>query len=161
MSHSESEYVELTEEDKNNVRKYLEDTGATYYLYGYALQLCDIVIWFSNYCKTHDFHENRAKIRIIRNNNQNESKCKEDSRTLEELIDAYKGKTFLISKDSNGNVVCGGKCVLQPIHIGFADKGIQAVLSEVMPNTDKKTKDIYPLFCPKFERVNNKIKPKQ
>ena len=71
-----------------------------------------------------------------------------------------KGKTFLITKDKEGNVVCGGKCVLQPIHAGFADKGIQAILSEVMPNTISKTKDKYPLFCPKFERVNH-IKPKE
>ena len=158
MSHSE--YVELTEDDKTKVRKYLEETGATYYLYGYALQLCDIVIWFSNYCKIHDFHVNRAKIRLLKNKNNNESKSTQDNRTLEELIEAYKGKTFLITKDQDGNVVCGGKCVLQPIHAGFADKGIQAILTEVMPNTISKTKDKYPLFCPKFERVNSS-KPKQ
>ena len=152
---SHSEYVELTEDEKNNVRKYLEETGVAYYLYGYALQLCDIVIWFSNYCKTHDFHENRAKIRLLKNKNNNESKSTQDNRTLEELIEAYKGKTFLITQDRNGNVACGGKCVLQPIHAGFADKGIQAILSEIIPNTNAKTKEEYPLFCPKFEIVNS------
>ena len=147
MSHSE--YVELTEEDKDNVRKYLEETGTSYYLFGYALQLCDIVVWLKKYFLKNDFKTNRAKIKRIASK---EDAAKEDKRTLDELIASYKGKTFKIELDKDGNVHCGEKCVLQPCHARFANKGFVATLTEVEVNTIKVTNQQYPLFCPKFER---------
>ena len=159
MSHSE--YVDLTNDDKDKVRMYLEQTGATYYLYGYALQLCDIVLWFDKYCKQHDFKENRKKITLLSNKSQEANRVIADSRTLEELINAYKGKTFLVQKDCDGNVICGEKCILQPTHSKLANKGSQIVVLEVVPNTIKSSKEKYPLFCGKFELVKIDNMPKE
>ena len=96
-----------------------------------------------------DFKTNRAKIKRIASK---EDAAKEDKRTLDELIASYKGKTFKIELDKDGNVHCGEKCVLQPCHARFANKGFVATLTEVEVNTIKATNQQYPLFCPKFER---------
>jgi hypothetical protein len=152
---SHSEYVELTDEDKDNVRKYLEETGTSYYLYGYALQLCDIVVWLSKYFSESDFKTNRAKMKRIASK---EGAAKEHKRTLDELIASYKGQTFRIEMDKDGNVHCGDKCMLHSNHARFANKGFVATLTEVRVNTIESTKQKYPLFCPKFERKELKVK---
>ena len=150
MSHSE--YVELTDEDKDKVRKYLEETGTSYYLYGYALQLCDIVVWLNKYFAENDYKANRAKMKRITSKGDATHGQKEDKRSLDDLIAAYKGKTFQIEQDKDRNVHCGDKCMLNPIHARFANKGIVATLTDVKENTIQTLKGRYPLFCPIFER---------
>lgn len=63
MSHApKSQYQELTECEKKSLRDYFKETSTTFFLYGYALQICDIIIYLNNFFNTHSKEDNRAKI---------------------------------------------------------------------------------------------------
>ncbi len=63
MSHApKSQYQELTECDIKSIRDYFKETSTTFFLFGYALQICDIIIYLNNFFNTHSKEDNRAKI---------------------------------------------------------------------------------------------------
>lgn len=133
FSHSiKSEYVELTEEETTYVRRFFEEAGTSYFLFGYALQLCDIVIWLDKYIKKHDFKTNRAKIKRIKS------------------IDDYQDKSFAVSQDENGNLYCGENCVL--LKNLRPNVGDVIELKIVRENTNKETNKRYSFICLTYEK---------
>lgn len=63
MSHApKSQYQELTECEKKNIRDYFKETSTTFFLYGYALQICDIIIYLNNFFNTHSKEDNQDMI---------------------------------------------------------------------------------------------------
>lgn len=135
FSHSiKSEYVDLTEEETTYVRRFFEEVGTSYFLFGYALQLCDIVIWLDKYIIEHDFKSNRAKIKRLR----------------KASIDDYKDKTFTVSLDENGNLYCGKSCILlKKLRL---NEGEVVELKIVQENTNKATNKRYPFICLQYEK---------
>jgi hypothetical protein len=107
-------------------------------LFGYALQLCDVIVWFCDYAKSHNDKEaNLAK------------KCP----ILK--IEEYEGKEFLLEQDEEENLHCGG-CLVS--FMNNQDKiGQKVRLSGVMKNTksgkSRKTREMYPLFAKIVEMV--------
>ncbi len=135
FSHStKSEYVQLIDEDIELVRKLFEKVGTSYFLFGYTLQLCDIVIWLDKYFSEHDFKTNRSKTRRIKR----------------EGIDDYKNTTFTVSQDENGNLFCGESCIL--LKRLKLKEGDIIELKEVRPNTDKATNKKYAYICLTYEK---------
>lgn len=135
FSHSiKSEYVDLTEEETTYVRRFFEEFRTSYFLFGYALQLCDIVIWLDNYIKKHDFKSNRAKIKRLRKTS----------------VDDYKDKTFAVSRDENGNLYCGESCILfKKLKL---NEGDIIRPKEVRNNTDSETNKRYLYICLTFDK---------
>lgn len=135
FSHSvKSEYVDLTEEETTYVRRFFEEIGTSYFLFGYALQLCDIVIWLDKYIREHDFKSNRAKIKRLRKIS----------------IDDYKDRTFTVLRDENGNQYCGESCILAK-NLKL-NEGEVIELKIVQENTNKTTNKRYPFICLKYEK---------
>lgn len=135
FSHSiKSEYVELTDEETTYVRRFFEEIGTSYFLFGYALQLCDIVIWLDKYIREHDFKSNRAKIKRLKKS------CIED----------YKDKTFTVSRDENGNLYCGESCILfKNLKL---NEGDIIRPKEVRNNTNLGTNKRYLFICLTYEK---------
>lgn len=135
FSHSiKSEYVDLTEEETTYVRRFFEEIGTSYFLFGYALQLCDIVIWLDKYIREHDFKSNRAKIKRLRKTS----------------IDDYKDKAFTVSRDENGNLYCGESCILFK-NLKLKEGDIIRP-KEVRSNTNPETNKRYLFICLTYEK---------
>lgn len=138
FSHSiKSEYVELIEEDIKYVRRYFEEIGSSYFLFGYALQLCDIVIWLEKYFNEHDFKTNWSKIK----------------RFKRESIDDYIGFKFTVCKDNDGNLFCGNNCIIY--NKLTCNEGEVIWPKVVKTNTNSKTKQKYTFICLSYDIRKN------
>lgn len=139
FSHSiKSEYVELSEEETTYVRRFFEEMGTSYFLFGYALQLCDIVIWLDQYFSEHDFKENRAKTKRLKRANIND----------------YKNVQFTVCKDENGNLFCGESCIINK-NLRL-NEGDVIRPKEVRNNTNLETNKRYSFICLTYEKEMNK-----
>lgn len=147
MSHSTptSQYAELSSEDEENLRKIFNSAGATNLLFGYALQLCDIIVWLNHYFDEHDSKENYAKQHHI------EKKIGKEVSTdkINKLIADAQGTPCKVFKDTEGNVHCGN-CYLLPNFAYLAEKELMITPTIVEANTSLKTKKRYPLICKTF-----------
>lgn len=125
------------------------DVSQANLLFGYALQFCDVVVWYCDYAKTHsDRKVNLAKCVAIKENNLAEEKPIQ-------LISEYEGKTLLLEKDEENNLHCG-YCLVS--FMNNQDKiGQNVRLSGVMKNTksgkSRKTREMYPLFAKIVEKI--------
>ena len=64
--------VDVTSEEGEVLREYYREVGSSNMLFGYALQLCDVLSWFGNYAKSHpNVLENRKMWIVIQNRVQN------------------------------------------------------------------------------------------
>ena len=76
-------------------------------LFGYALQLCDVIVWFCDYAKSHsDKEANLAKCKPLKNEADAELKQKP-------LFEEYEGKTFPLEYDKDNDVFYCGYCLLK------------------------------------------------
>lgn len=97
--------------------------GLYFSIMAYSLQLCDILSWFGKYIKSND--------------------CI----SLEQMINKYDGKEFVVLKDKN-NVYHCEKCVL-PQEPASKFVGKEVILKEIKINSSY-TKKYYPFFA-KFD----------
>lgn len=135
FSHSmKSEYVELSDEETTYVRRFFEELGTSYFLFGYALQLCDIVIWLDKYFSEHDFKTNRSKIRRFKKEN----------------IEDYRNVKFTVCKDENGNLYCGKGCIINK-NLKL-NEGDVIRPKEVRDNTNPGTNKRYPFICLTYDK---------
>lgn len=141
-----SHTIEIDKEDEEELSAYYLETCSPYLLFGYALQLCEVIIWFGNYAKSHNDREaNSAKCKVVK---------KETGSILEQkpAIEEYEGKTFLLEQDEKGNLHCG-YCL-----VSFKqnqDKiGRMVLLKNVVENKKSgELKKMYPLYASRIEVV--------
>ena len=75
-------------------------------LFGYALQLCDVIVWFCNYAKNNsDKKANLAKCKPLKNETDAEQKQKP-------IFEEYEGKSFPLEYDKDNDVFYCGYCLL-------------------------------------------------
>ena len=141
-----SHTIEIDKEDEKELLAYYLETRSPNLLFGYALQLCEVIIWFGNYAKSHNDREaNLAKCKVVK---------KETESILEQkpVIEEYEGKTFLLEQDEKGNLHCG-YCLVS--YKQNQDKiGNMVLLKEVEENKNSgELKKKYPYFASKVEQV--------
>ena len=141
-----SHTIEIDKEDEEELLAYYSETHSPNLLFGYALQLCEVIIWFGNYAKSHNDREaNLAKCKVVK---------KETESILEQkpVIEKYEGKTFLLEQDEKGNLHCG-YCLVS--YKQNQDKiGNIVLLKEVEENKNSgELKKKYPYFASKVEQV--------
>ena len=141
-----SHTIEIDKEDEEELSAYYLETCSPYLLFGYALQLCEVIIWFGNYAKSHNDREaNLAKCKVVK---------KETESILEQkpVIEKYEGKTFRLEQDEKGNLHCG-YCLVS--YKQNQDKiGNIVLLKEVEENKNSgELKKKYPYFASKVEQV--------
>ena len=141
-----SHTIEIDKEDEKELLAYYLETRSPNLLFGYALQLCEVIIWFGNYAKSHNDREaNLAKCKVVK---------KETESILEQkpVIEEYEGKTFLLEQDEKGNLHCG-YCLVS--YKQNQDKiGNMILLKEVEENKNSgELKKKYPYFASKVEQV--------
>ncbi len=144
VTNAHSHTTEINKEDETAMLAYYSETKSPHLLFGYALQLCEVIIWFGNYAKTHNDREfNLAK---------NKKLEVERNKEYEGLCLEYEGKSFLLEQDEKGNLHCG-YCLVS--YKKNQDKiGKMVVLKKVGPNQDEQTKDMYQLFAYKVDLVD-------
>lgn len=131
-----SHTIEINKEDEEELLAYYSETGSPNLLFGYALQLCEVIIWLGNYTKIHNNKEaNLAKCRVVNK------------------MDVYEGNSFLLEQDEKKNLHCG-LCL-----VSFKDNqdniGKMVRLSGVGEN--KQTGELqkkYPYFARKVEKLD-------
>lgn len=129
-------HSEGADADKSkDIWTYIEEVAnSPYLLRSFTLQLCDIILWYAKYLKTHD------------NPIENERNWMK-----KELNSEYEGQEVEIQFDSNGIAFYKG-CMLPPMKETVTTKGMRVKLKEVQLNT-RSYKDKYPFFA-KYEIIN-------
>lgn len=124
-----SHTVDLNEEDAKIVDSILKSAQSKYLIFGLALQLCEVVTWFSSYISHHNDKEiNEFLCKDIPINSKSE----------------YEGKDFVIEQDEKNNYHCG-QCRLS-FKAAQDYKGKLVTLYDVTEN-NAKSKDNYPFFA--------------
>ena len=133
-----SHTTEIDKEDEKELLVYYSETYSPNLLFGYALQLCEVIIWFGNYAKSHNDKEaNLAKCKVL----------KKETESIQEqmpVIEEYEGKTFLLEQDEKGNLHCG-YCLVSYSQ-NQENIGKMVILRKVVEN-EKSTKNLYPYFA--------------
>lgn len=137
----------IDKEDKEELSPYYSETQSSYLLFGYALQLCEVIIWFGNYAKSHsDKEANLAKCKVLK---------KETSEQEQKpIIEEYEGKTFPLEYDEENRVFHCGYCLLLSKSQKQENIGKMVKLSNVVENTDKNYPK-YKNFAKKAEVIES------
>lgn len=143
MTHAHSHTTEFNKEDEDELLAYYLETQSAELLFGYALQLCEVIVWFGKYAKNHS------------NRELNLAKCKRiELQNVEILFPEYEGKTLLLEQDEKGNLHAGS-CLVHKKH--QKKVGRMVVLGNIVKNTVKETKNLYLYFANTvklYERYN-------
>lgn len=111
--------LKLTNEGSHMGEDYKTE-GLYFSIMAYSLQLCDILTWFGKYIKNND--------------------CV----PLEQMVNKYEGKEYVVSKDENDIYHCE-ECVLPQAASKF--EGREVVIERVKVNNSTYTKKYYPYFA--------------
>ena len=131
-----SHTVELDEEDHDTLNEFFRLAKSQNLIFGITLQLCDVLIWFSNY-----FQKNNDR-------QSNLLKCvKLNEETPAEKMMYYEGKEFIPEEDEEGIWHCS-ECKVCIQYWSFG----KMRLKNVQPNTDKNSKNKYPYFAA-YDRI--------
>ena len=130
-----SHTVDLDKHDSLVIENIFKTAESRYLIFGLALQLCEVVIWFSDYLPKH----NDKEINLFM--------CKEIQReesVKSEILggEKYLNKEFVPVKDENGIWHCE-ECY---VRIDRWDDS-KMLLIEIVPNTDARTKEKYPYYA--------------
>lgn len=133
-----SHTVELDADDLIKVESILRSAHSRYLIYGLALQMCEVISWFSNYINTN------------KNREENLAKCKTLPKAQEQddKKSKYEGQIFVPEKDGDGDWHCGECTVI----ISHWESG-KMRLKEVADNTNRRTKSKYPYFA-KYDKID-------
>lgn len=147
ITHHHSHTTNINKEDEKELSAYYSETHSPYLLFGFTIQLCEVIIWFGNYVKSHNNREaNLAKCKVV----------KKETESIQEqkpVIEEYEGKTFLLEQDEKGNLHCSFCMVSYHQHQKKLGKMVR--LHNVEKNSQKEElRDIYPYFAKKVEVVD-------
>lgn len=123
-----SHTADLDESDQKLVEKILESANSRLLVFGFTLQLMEVVSWFDEL--VHDINSGRKTL------------LEYTKIVSPEYVTKYGGKSFIPERDDEGYWHCG-ECsvIIRPWH------KTQVVLKNVMPNESELTKDKYPYFA--------------
>lgn len=141
-----SHTIEIDKEDEEELEAYYFETRSPNLLFGYALQLCEVIIWFGNYAKKHNDREaNLAKCKVVKKETESEQ-------AREPITEEYEGKIFLLEQDEKGYLHCDKCLVLRKQNHDKIGKKVK--LKNVVENIkDGELKRKYPLFASGVEAV--------
>lgn len=141
-----SHTIEIDKEDEEELEAYYFETRSPNLLFGYALQLCEVIIWFGNYAKKHNDREaNLAKCKVVKKETESEQ-------AREPITEEYEGKVFLLEQDEKGYLHCDKCLVLRKQNHDKIGKKVK--LKNVVENIkDGELKRKYPLFASGVEAV--------
>ena len=72
VANKQTHTADVTSEEGEVLREYAKLVGSSNMLFGYALQLCDVLTWFGNYANAHpNVLDNRRMHMVMVNRNQN------------------------------------------------------------------------------------------
>ena len=135
-----SHTVELSETDTKTLEIFFNTMHDNYYIFGLNLQLCEVIVWFSNYVSAPehaDKEKNLSKcISIIEKNISDVGNAKQG-------IDHYEGLICEPERDAVGNYHYD-ECFLS---IKEWQEGRKLKLVRVSRNTNSYTKNYYPYFA--------------
>lgn len=128
--------------DVTNTGSHIEVNQANL-LFGYALQLCEVIVWFGDYAMNHsDIEKNLSKCKRIELQNTD---------NVEIQAPEYEGKSFLLEQDEKGTLHAGF-CL---VHKKHQEKlGEMVILRNVVKNTDKATRNLYLYYANVVELDN-------
>ena len=123
-----SHTADLDESDQRLVEKILESANSHLLVFGFTLQLMEVVSWFDEL--VHDINSGRKTL------------LEYTKIVSPEYVTKYSGKSFIPERDDEGYWHCG-ECsvIIRPWH------KTQIVLKSIMPNESELTKDKYPYFA--------------
>jgi hypothetical protein len=133
LGNTASHSVDLNEQDKEKVDNPFKSLNPNYLIYGFTLQLCEVVVWFANYISENGDRETNLKL------------CK---KIIEDEVKTYIGKEITPNIDADGKPYWD-KCLL---HNSAKDKKIKITGIEL--NGNSKTSNMYKYFA-KFEIVSD------
>lgn len=133
LGNTASHTVDLNEQDKEKVDNPFKSLNSNYLIYGFTLQLCEVVVWFANYISENGDRETNLKL------------CK---KIIEDEVKTYIGKEITPNIDADGKPYWD-KCLL---HNSAKDKKIKITGIEL--NGNSKTSNMYKYFA-KFEIVSD------
>jgi hypothetical protein len=145
ITHHHSHTTNINKEDEKELSAYYSETRSPYLLFGFTIQLCEVIIWFGNYVKTHGDRESNLAKCVVKKKFPVEKKS-------ESTISEYEGKTFLLEQDEKGNLHCG-YCMVS--HNQHQDKIEKMVRLHKIEENDKDTREVYPYFAKKVELVKS------
>jgi hypothetical protein len=135
--HSHTVDLDKAEEDK--ISEMFASGKSNYLVFGLTLQLCELIVWTSNYIFLHNDKEiNLTRCRVFSPRNENKNSLSQD------IIDKYEGQIFEPEYDEELKVWHCGKCYVQIARWEFGKKMKLKNLSE---NTKKWLSDKYPYFA--------------
>lgn len=136
VTNRHSHTAEIEEEEREELNAYCQEVHSCNMLFGYALQLCDVIEWFGNYAENHSDKEANLNKRVVLDNPHH-----------------YEDKTFDLEADNGGNLHC--QCCMVSYLKHKDNKGKKVRLSDIVPNTNKddSLKKKYPLFANTVELV--------
>ncbi len=130
-----SHTVELEEEDIHKIEGIFRTAQSRFIIFGLTLQICEVIIWFSDYITKHDDKEVNLLL-------CNELQCEESTYSEADEAKKYLNREFEPVKDEDGIWHCE-KCYVK---ITSWESG-KMELTEIKLNTDKRTNTKYPYFA--------------
>lgn len=131
-----SHTTEVDTKDNPNLVAYWAETNTPYLLYSITFMLCDTLIWFDKYVEENiDVEKNKSYWQDIPEN---------------ELKTKYGGLVFEVEQDECNNYHCA-HCILS--YTSNPTVGKKVRLSNIVDNTNNRTKDLYPFYAKSYEVV--------
>lgn len=152
IGNTKSHITLLTDAEKAIIETYLSELGSgQYVIYGMALSLCSVFVWYQQYVKTHfDENTNRAKCVFIPLDIQQPPTIEPQNTIILEDKKDYEGFESVIEVDEDEIAHCG-KCVLRS-HKAKYQKGVKVRLFSIMLNNFEESKNKYP-YSAKYEKL--------
>lgn len=130
-----SHTVELEDEDVHKIESIFRTAQSRFIIFGLTLQICEVVIWFSDYITKHDDKEVNLLL-------CNELQREESTNNEPDGAKKYLNREFVPIKDKDGIWHCE-ECYVK---ITSWESG-KMELTEISLNTDKRTNTKYPYFA--------------
>lgn len=130
-----SHTVELEDEDVHKIESIFRTAQSRFIIFGLTLQICEVVIWFSDYITKHDDKEVNLLL-------CNELQREESTNSEPDGAKKYLNREFVPIKDKDGIWHCE-ECYVK---ITSWESG-KMELTEISLNTDKRTNTKYPYFA--------------
>lgn len=136
-----SHTVELEEDDLQKIEGIFRTAQSRFIIFGLTLQICEVIIWFSEYITKHDDKEVNLLL-------CNELQREESTNIEADGFKKYLNREFVPIQDEEGVWHCE-ECYVK-ITSWVSGK---MVLTEISHNTDKRTKTKYPYFA-RYKKIN-------
>lgn len=135
-----SHTVELDEDDLQKIEGIFRTAQSRFIIFGLALQICEVIIWFSEYIPKHNDKEvNLLFCNVLQR--------EDSSRSEDNGKKKYLNREFVPIKDEYGIWHCE-ECYVK---INSWEAG-KMILTEINLNTDKRTNAKYPYFA-RFKKI--------